>query len=157
MIAKLKVENGVQFTHKVENMMRDIKVSQDLTRQFQEDLRKPGSMSLNMEMTVTIGSSNSWPWAAIPPKCSLNAEYNRAIDRFTRFYTIKHSGRKLIWHHEFGSVDLRARFDQKTIDLNLPVFSATVLHLFEDRQDVVLGFGVCSPLILGYQRVDPNG
>ena len=50
MLAKLKVECGIQFTRKMEGMFSDIKVSQDMTHQYQTYVSNLETVSFAFEL-----------------------------------------------------------------------------------------------------------
>jgi len=52
MLAKLKVECGVQFTRKMEGMFSDIKVSQDMTRQYQTYVSNLETVSFALQLSA---------------------------------------------------------------------------------------------------------
>ena len=53
-------------------------------------------------------------------------------DHMQEFYEISNKHRKLTWIYALGTCNLLAHFDQRTCDLVLTTFQATVLLLFND-------------------------
>src|SRR5690606_27845008 len=97
MITKLKIECGFQFTSKLEGMFTDMRLTTDTMTSFKEFL---GKMVENppFDMNITVLTSTYWPVPSAPVSCNLPADFLAATKIFEKFYTSRHSGRKLTWH-----------------------------------------------------------
>jgi cullin 3 len=150
MLAKLKVECGYQFTHKLEGMFNDIRVSSDTTDDYKKHIASmevsvypiiPGTnrdeclQSPCIDLSVIVMTSTFWPMNHSISTCLLPQELAQAVKLFERFYLSCHSGRKLTWQPGLGNVDIKAAFKAKKHDINLPTFAAVVLLLFQNVEE----------------------
>ncbi|KAG0259249.1 Cullin-3 [Mortierella polycephala] len=131
MITKLKIECGFQFTSKLEGMFTDMRLTTDTMTSFREFLGKTIE-SPPFDMNITVLTSTYWPVPSAPVSCNLPADFLAATKIFERFYTSRHSGRKLTWHASMGNVDLRATFTTRKHELNVSTMAAMVLLLFNN-------------------------
>lgn len=51
----------------------------------------------------------------------------RAIFRFTKYYSAKYQGRRLMWQHSLGTCVVRAKLKHGTKELSVSFFQALVL------------------------------
>lgn len=152
MLAKLKVECGVQFTQKMEGMFNDMKVSADATRDYHSYLagttvcvehyitfgRKFNttySKAPEIELNVTVLTSNCWPMSHSPSLCTLPTPMSKACQSFEQFYLSRHSGRRLTWQLHLGNADVRVRFKSRSHDLNVSTYALVILLLFENLEE----------------------
>lgn len=127
LISKFKNEIGSSFTSKFEGMFRDINVSRDVTKGFNHK---------NFEVNVL--TKTFWP---IQPQDSqqevvLRSQLEEMKDAFTKHYLTLHSGRNLSWAYNFGSVDIRIKFDKKVHELNMSVYCGIVVLLFGEHDEL---------------------
>ncbi|KAF9036196.1 Cullin-domain-containing protein [Panaeolus papilionaceus] len=134
MLAKLKVECGIQFTRKMEGMFNDMRISSDLTRDYQNHLSGSGA-SVGLGLSVIVMTSNCWPNTHTEIPCTLPQELIRACSSFEQFYHSKHSGRRLTWQLGLGTVDMRARFKGGEYDLTVSTYAAIILLLFQNIEE----------------------
>ncbi|KAF9557422.1 Cullin-domain-containing protein [Agrocybe pediades] len=133
MLAKLKVESGVQFTQKMEGMFNDMKISADTTRDYLEYVSKTTAPVI--ELNVTVMTSNAWPMTHSASPCSLPPVMEKACKSFEQFYLSRHSGRRLTWQHSLGNADVHVQFKARAHELNVATFALVILLLFEDVGD----------------------
>lgn len=93
-------------------------------------------------MNVIVCSSNNWSISNQNLSCTLPEVLIRGTESFTAFYNSKHSGRILTFHSEFGSVDVKVKFANRTHEINLSTHSMVVLSLFENLGDEALSYSV---------------
>ena len=110
-IQKLKKECGPHYPSKMETMMKDIKVSEELNTDFKITAER---RRIPFEMNVHVLTTGKWPNDTVDDKCQIPYEIAPAIDIFTEFYMKKFhclpvagSGdtkckRKLTWKLNFG-------------------------------------------------------
>lgn len=55
--------------------------------------------------------------------------------KFQTYYDKRHSGRRLTWQGNLGSVDMRIRFKSRSHEVNMSTMAAVVVLLFEGVQD----------------------
>lgn len=133
MISKLKAEIGPPFTSKLENMLRDINMSADETKEFKASLKKTDS-DLIGTFEATVLTTGSWPYRVSPDSAVPSFLQNLLIEPYEKFYLDKHDGRKLSWLHNLGSAEIRASFgppgNRKIYTLVVSTYQMFVLQLF---------------------------
>mmetsp|Transcript_14203 Transcript_14203/g.42309 ORF Transcript_14203/g.42309 Transcript_14203/m.42309 type:complete len:789 (-) Transcript_14203:234-2600(-) len=166
MISKLKSECGHQYTSKLEGMFQDMKLSEDLMKQYKNSFQgqtaassqrarasgasgaEPGGSgpavpsASGIELKVSVLTSGFWPG---PPgqSCELPLEIQDCCNRFETFYLAKHTGRRLSWQPNHGSADLKAMMPKSRHELNVSTYQMCVLMLFNTHislswQDIVM-------------------
>ena len=83
------------------------------------------------EIAPIICGSNNWPSSLKDVTCTFPRVLQDGIASFQAFYDRKHSGRKLTFRSDMGTVDLKAKFKTKSHELNVSTHSMIVLALFE--------------------------
>ncbi|XP_049882276.1 cullin-4A [Pectinophora gossypiella] len=134
MLSKLKQECGGGFTCKLEGMFKDMELSKDINITYKQHLAASQDCG-GLELSVYILTMGFWP--TYPPvEVRLPAQLTRHQDHFTKFYLAKHSGRKLQWQATLGHCVLRAHFPQGNKELQVSLFQALVLMLFNDGDNL---------------------
>lgn len=128
-LAKLQVESGAMFVRDLEGMIRDMKLSSDAANEYRK--KTASQPDQNVDLAVTVCTASHWPMPLIPQPCILPVELQRAVDSFQAFYLGKHTGRKLLWRPDMGTVDVRVRFDDRKREINVSTFGMVVLALFD--------------------------
>lgn len=134
MIAKLKMEIGTSFTSKLEGMFRDMKISKDMMSDYKAaSEKKKGDIDIN----VNVLTSTVWPGSVVSSqvKCIYPPEIENARQAFETFYLTRHNGRKLEWNSNMGTADVKARFQNKMHEINMPTFAMIILLQFNDLAD----------------------
>lgn len=132
MLSKLKQECGAAFTSKLEGMFKDMELSKELMLAFKQHLQNvhaPGSI----DMSVNILTMGYWPTYQ-PMEVHLPIEMVQYQEVFKKFYLGKHSGRKLQWQPNLGHCVLRADFPGGLKELQVSLFQALVLLMFNDNE-----------------------
>eukprot|EP00210_Caulerpa_lentillifera_P002107 g2022.t1 len=147
LLIKLKTECGYQFTSKLESMFNDIKMSEDIQKDFREYLHE-SSIDLGIDFTVRVLTTGSWP-LQIPTQCNLPVELQSASDQFQSFYLQTRTGRKLTWQTSMGTVDVSATYGTRKHLLVMSTFQAIIVNLFNDSSqltfaDIVSATGIPS-------------
>eukprot|EP00536_Pseudo-nitzschia_multiseries_P002807 jgi/Psemu1/322715/estExt_fgenesh1_pg.C_390014 len=150
MVSRLKAECGYQFTSKLEGMFNDMRISRDMRDSYKnhkrneaaEDESSSGS-GKPIDIEVDVLTNGYWPSQNIPA-CILPQQVQEAIDRYTKFYLGKHTGRKLSWQTSAGSAELKATFgsDPKKLrrhELGVSTYQMCILLLFNDTNTLTLG------------------
>lgn len=135
MLSKLKQECGAAFTSKLEGMFKDMELSKELMlafKQYLQNINPPGSIN----MTVNILTMGYWPTYQTM-EVHLPAEMVQYQEIFKKFYLGKHSGRKLQWQPNLGHCVLRADFSAGNKELQVSLFQALVLLMFNDGDEFV--------------------
>ncbi|XP_071441003.1 cullin-4A [Hetaerina americana] len=138
MLSKLKQECGGGFTSKLEGMFKDMELSKDINiafRQYMANLRNPPAQGTDLTVNIlTMGYWPTYPVVEVTPP----AEMVHHQDVFNKFYLGKHGGRKLQWQPTLGHCVLRAVFPMGKKELQVSLFQALVLLLFNDADELSL-------------------
>ncbi|GAA6027978.1 hypothetical protein JCM8097_001811 [Rhodosporidiobolus ruineniae] len=134
MLAKFKVEAGAAFTKSAEGMMKDVKMSEDTIGEYRRHQER-AVVKAPFDMQPIICGSNFWPISSKEATCELPKVLKDGIKAFEAFYNQKHSGRKLTFRPEYGSVDVKVKFRARTHELNVSTHAMVVLALFEGLED----------------------
>lgn len=133
-LAKLKVECGAAFVRDLEGMMKDVRLSAEMTSAYRDHLQNSNT-PMPLDLSVQVCTSSHWPLQqpanAKSEVTSFPPDFLRAIKSFEAFYLQRHSGRKLTWRPDLGSVDVRVQFKSRKHDINMSTQSMFALSLFE--------------------------
>lgn len=124
-----------------DHMFRDLALSRDLIREFQEresrNASESGAEPPSHRLNVMVLEAAFWPFSA---KRSGEAVLPNAMQtelaRFETFYANKHKGRKLHFDHSLGTAALRARFKAGEKELTVSMYQTLVLLLFNESDEV---------------------
>lgn len=131
MLSKLKQECGAAFTSKLEGMFKDMEISKELMVAFKHHLSHV-KIPRNIDLSVNVLTMGYWP--TYPPvEVHMPPEMLKYQEVFKKFYLGKHSGRKLLWQPSLGHCVLRANFVAGMKELQVSLFQALVLLLFNDK------------------------
>lgn len=130
MIGKLKVECGAGFTSKIEGMFKDINISQSMNNAFKQHLFHICS-TITSDLCINVLTSSFWPNYPIY-KVNLPSELVNYQVIFQKFYSINHNGRKLVWQPNLGHCIVKAVFESGNKELQVSLFQAIVLLLFNE-------------------------
>ncbi|KAL1889358.1 hypothetical protein Cpir12675_005821 [Ceratocystis pirilliformis] len=138
MLARLRSECGVSFTHNLENMFRDKEMNKGKMDHFkawcEETKSKP-----KIELQVLVLSAAAWPtYPDIKPTIPLHMA--QALGIFETYYKGKHTGRILTWKHSLANCVVKARFPKGIKELNVSLVQASILLLFNEVPDGQDGF-----------------
>eukprot|EP00435_Cladocopium_sp_Y103_P060308 s405_g22.t1 len=141
MISKLKSECGHQYTSKLEGMFQDMKLSEDIMKQYKNSFASPSlarglaprtgttpAMSSSIDLKVSVLTSGFWPGPPGSP-CELPPEVQDCCSRFETFYLAKHTGRKLYWQPQHGLADIKAQMPKTKHELNVTTYQMCILDL----------------------------
>lgn len=150
MVSRMKIELGNSFTNKLENMFKDMALSEEMTAGYKA--RVSGGES-RTELGINVLTTMVWPLETMgstgDEEQRLQCIYPASIDRikkgFETFYASKHSGRQLTWMANMGTADIRAVFPKvagakegtrlakdRRHELNVSTYAMVVLMLFND-------------------------
>lgn len=137
MLSKLKQECGGGFTSKLEGMFKDMELSKDINvafKQYMGNVKEDAECS-GIDLTVSILTMGYWPTYPLL-EVNLPAAMVTYQSHFTRFYLGKHNGRKLQWQPTLGHCVLRACFRGGNKELQVSLFQALVLLLFNETDEM---------------------
>lgn len=134
LIAKLKAECGYQFTSKLEGMLLDIKMSENINSDYRHSVEFTKN---SHDMDILLLTVGYWPFQTsssinLPPEIQLSCSH------FLQFYSERNSGRKISWLTNLGSIDLKANFPEGRKEFNVTVYQATMLLLFNRKESYSL-------------------
>lgn len=132
-LTKLKTQCGAQFTSKMEGMVTDLQIAKDNQKEFEKWLDDDETRKPKMEFAVTVLTTGFWPTykfteLALPEECV------GCITTFKEFYDKKLQHRKLTWIYGLGQVTMKGNFASKPIELNINLFQAAILLLFNEQE-----------------------
>lgn len=139
MLSKMKMRLGNQFTSKMEGLLKDVELSENLTTGYKDHLARSGDKS-KVDFDVSVLTTTVWP-ITIPDAsdraCRFPPEAAAVKESFERFYLNKHTGRKLTWLPNMGEVTMRATYEKAgkpiTYEVAGSVYCMIILMLFNDN------------------------
>ncbi|KAN0022309.1 hypothetical protein ACTFIU_004485 [Dictyostelium citrinum] len=132
MISKLKTECGTTFTAKLEEMFKDIELSNDIMNSFRDSPITQNFKSI--EMNIYVLTSGNWPMQP-PIEATLPKEFLEYQEVFNKFYLSKHNGKTLKWQNALSHCVVKANFNQTKKELAVSLFQTIILFLFNDVAD----------------------
>lgn len=150
MVSLLKAECGYQFTTKLEGMFNDMRISRETRDKYKSYKRQQQEMdddvdilSKPIDIEVDVLTTGYWPSQNVPP-CTLPVVVQEAIDRFSKYYLEKHTGRKLSWQTSAGAAELRTTFgtgpdNYRRHELCVSTYQMCILLLFNQTDSLTLG------------------
>jgi cullin 3 len=148
MVSLLKAECGYQFTTKLEGMFNDMRISRETREKYkahkriQENGDHAAMHDKAIDIEVDVLTTGYWPSQNVPA-CTLPQQVQDAIDRFSKFYLEKHTGRKLSWQTSAGAAELRATFGTgpdkyRRHELCVSTYQMCILLLFNNKDTLTL-------------------
>ncbi|KDN52792.1 Cullin-domain-containing protein [Tilletiaria anomala UBC 951] len=133
MLLKLKEECGPDFTRKLETMLKDVALSDDIMKaweRFEAKARGSGELPYQFDMSVNVLTQAHWP--TYPQhEIILPTDMAQATETFNVFYQGRNSGRKLQWQHSLGNNTIIAEFPKAgQKELLVSTYQAVILTLF---------------------------
>ncbi|KAJ3281904.1 hypothetical protein HK104_011212 [Borealophlyctis nickersoniae] len=124
MITKLKEACGVEYTAKLQRMFQDVALSKEIVDEFRQ--RTGGDEN---SFSALICGVSAWPMTAPKQEFDVPIELLQRYERFQKFYTQKHEGRKLLWLFHLGKGDLKLTYtkDKKPYTLTVSTPQMTLL------------------------------
>jgi len=116
----------------MQGMFNDTKQTDDLMEAFKIDIGEKATIMHGIELTVSVLTTGTWPLSLTSQKILLPSHLTDACKVFEDFYLKRHSGRKLTWQFNMGTVDLKAHYLKKRYTLNMPTYMMAILMLFND-------------------------
>ena len=130
-LSKLKQECGNQFTGKLEGMFKDVRLSLDLTKSFQEG---PGTkLGSEVDMNVNVLTASHWP-TYVPKAVVLPPNIQQMQESFTKFYCGKHPKRNLTWENALGHCVVQGQWTKGVKDLQISALQGLVILSFNEKQ-----------------------
>lgn len=133
-IAKLKMKCGAAFTTKLEGMIKDKTLSQELQNSFKEYLHN-NKIKLACDFSPQVLTTGFWPAFKIDSLVIPSEELKLCIQTFKEFYDKRTQSRLLKWVNSLGTVTMIARFASGDYSLSISTYQACVLLLFNQKEE----------------------
>ncbi|KAK1637241.1 Cullin family protein [Colletotrichum phormii] len=131
MLRKLREECGMNFTHNLEQMFKDVEVAKEELEAYKQWSEGTGVDKAPVDLSVMILSQAAWP--TYPDvKVHLPDDVAKQIERFDQYYKNKHTGRLLNWKHALAHCTVKAKFPKGTKELLVSAYQAIILVLFNE-------------------------
>ncbi|EDV28327.1 uncharacterized protein TRIADDRAFT_37264 [Trichoplax adhaerens] len=130
MISKLKEACGYEYTSKLQRMFQDMELSKGLN----EDFRKLPNETNSVDFSVQVLSSGAWPFSP-SPEFTVPSELERSLQKFSGFYSTRHSGRKLNWLFQLSKGELVTNCFKNRYSLQVSTFQMAILLMY-NRGDI---------------------
>ncbi|KIV92226.1 hypothetical protein PV10_06684 [Exophiala mesophila] len=145
-LSKMKVKIGNQFTQKLEGLIRDTELSDNLNALYKEQVTRQGEVDpKRIDLDCRVLTTTVWPFETLFKKDNdegtnrsyiYPAEIESVRKSFQQFYLSRHNGRKLTWMPSLGDADMRAVFTTggktRRYEINVSTYGMMVLMLFND-------------------------
>jgi cullin 1 len=132
LIQKLKMKCGANFTSKLEGMITDLSLANDMQREFRE---VAATHITSMEFSVTVLTTGFWP-TYTPIETLVTPEMDAGLSLFRDFYSRRTQHRRLQWIHSLGTVTVASNLGGKRFDLVMNTYQALILMLFNDTDSL---------------------
>jgi cullin 1 len=157
MIVKMKTQQGAPFTTKLEGMINDFNVGEDLDRLWRIHQNttncNPGETIVlpraKLEFSVQVLTQGFWPTQKYR-ELHLTREIVAAKAGFDSWYRDRHSHRVLSWIYTLGDVTVKGTFGARAYDITVLTFQAMALLSFSNFEDHIAFDDICEQL-----RIDP--
>ncbi len=126
---------GASFTSKLEGMITDKNLSEDLQVQFKEFI-KTRNLKLEIDFSPQVLTTGFWP-AFKTDNINIPPEMERCLNIFKDFYDSRTQSRVLKWVHSLGGTTLTARFrkgDKEISCSTYQVFSSPFYYKINQLQ-----------------------
>ncbi|KAL0489730.1 cullin [Acrasis kona] len=134
LIAKLKMRCGASFTSKLEGMIKDKSLSEDLQNNFAEFVDS-SKKKLEIDFTPQVLTTGFWPAFKID-QLTIPEEFQSCLSSFKEFYDKRTESRSLKWVHSMGTCQVLAKYEDGNKDLLMSTYQACVLLLFNQTTDL---------------------
>ena len=161
MIGKLKEACGFEYTNKLQRMFQDIQTSKDLNTAYQEWLSRSLDDEDKKDMvdaSYHILGTGFWPLNPPATTFAPPQVINKTIERFTKFYGSKHSGRKMTWLWNLCKGEMRCnylKFQKIPVTFQVSTFQMAILLLFNDAETLSYD-DIQANTKLTQEHLDPN-
>lgn len=133
-ITKLKMRCGASFTSKLEGMITDKNLSEDLQMKFREYV-KTRNANLDIDFSPQVLTTGFWPAFKIDT-ITLPPEMNDCLKVFKEFYDSRTQSRLLKWVHSLGGTTLTARFRKGDKEISCSTYQACIMLLFNQTPEI---------------------
>ena len=134
LIEQLKKECGPYFVSKSQEMISDVKASQEMSQLFNE--KKDKEEDINIPINYFVLSNYTWPIDKLVSGEICNFDLGKSQKKFFEFYHKKNSGKSLFWHlpYCFGEIEMDLNDSKNTIKIIGNGVHIAILKCFNKSQ-----------------------
>ncbi|RXK41513.1 Cullin 1 [Tremella mesenterica] len=132
MINKLKELSGYDYTQKLTKMFTDVNLSRDLTEKFRDRCKS----DLDMDVSMLVLGTNSWPMVPQQTDFAVPREVQDVYDRFNKFHSDVHSGRKLTWLWHVSKNELKTTYLPQRYIFMTSSYQMAILTQFNESDSI---------------------
>ena len=135
LIEQLKKECGPYFVSKSQEMISDVKASQEMSQLFNEKKGKDKE-DINIPINYFVLSNYTWPIDKLVSGEICNFDIGKSQKKFFEFYHKKNSGKSLFWHLPFcfGEIEMDLNDSKNTIKIIGNGVHIAILKCFNKSQ-----------------------
>ena len=138
LIEQLKKECGPYFVSKSQEMISDVKASQEMSQLFKEKKgkEKDKEEDINIPINYFVLSNYTWPIDKLVSGEICNFDIGKSQKKFFEFYHKKNSGKSLFWHLPFcfGEIEMDLNDSKNTIKIIGNGVHIAILKCFNKSQ-----------------------
>lgn len=141
-ISKLKQKCGDSLTRVMEDMINDIRVSEEHSSAFNSWLKEQYP---KVSQSVSVKVLNSHRWGTLPRMdIQLLDEWVPLVEAFTDWYVEKYPVRKLAWNYHSGQATVTNYYldkngTRRTCEIQVTLLQASILFLFNSQTTLTFG------------------
>lgn len=137
MISRLKEVCGVEYTKKLQTMFTDMGLSKELNDHFKDTMANHyDKTELDVDFYSLVLGRSSWPLQAPTTEFSIPTELLPTYERFQRYYSVKHQGRKLIWLWQLSKNEVKTNYLSQKLQFQTSTFQTAVLLQFNTNDSL---------------------
>ncbi|XP_055355392.1 cullin-5-like isoform X2 [Paramacrobiotus metropolitanus] len=129
-----------EIISRINRMFMDIRISEDLSRAWQEYASGAGLRSRNGEIDPKVLNVCSWSKPGERTACAISPEVEEFIVEFEKWYCERYQGRKLVLAGNSSNMVIQFESRMGTYELEVTMFQWAVLKAFKDCGKAKLGF-----------------
>ena len=138
LIEQLKKECGPYFVSKSQEMISDVKASQEMSQLFNEKKGKDKDKEEDIKIPINyfVLSNYTWPIDKLVSGEICNFDIGKSQKKFFEFYHKKNSGKSLFWHLPFcfGEIEMDLNDSKNTIKIIGNGVHIAILKCFNKSQ-----------------------
>mmetsp|Transcript_3322 Transcript_3322/g.8546 ORF Transcript_3322/g.8546 Transcript_3322/m.8546 type:complete len:790 (-) Transcript_3322:177-2546(-) len=137
MVSKLKMQQGAPFTAKLEGMINDYSLCQDVERLWRTSVRDSSSNNLaasgahQLDFSVKVLTQGFWP-SQTHHEVRLPDKMSAAKSMFEEWYRKQYNHRLLTWMYSLGEVIVRGTINDRIYDISVSPLQAALLLIFNN-------------------------
>ncbi|KAL5482829.1 CDC53_2 [Sanghuangporus weigelae] len=148
MISRLKEVCGFEYTQKLERMLTDSSLSNDLTDSFKEKMAVSHPVDNDLTITIQVLGTNVWPLKPLDMNFVIPKEILPTYNRFRQYYQQKYSGRRLTWLWAYCKNELHSNYTSQKCIFLTSSFQMAVLVQYNDYdslsfEEIQTNTGIC--------------